>query len=580
MVPARYLAASHPGSAPLWRLWLLFFAYAAIVALVVQLVLLPHVLPGLHAGHGLLIGGDWISFHHQAVELADQVRVNGWSSWRLRPDDVSAPAGISAAIYALTVPEPWTTIPLYAGLHATAAIIVLSLVRLFLPDWRQAIWCVLPFLLYPSAMLVYTQIHKDAFAITGALCFLYGWVLVARKETWHGGFWLPAQAVLCILLGSTLAWLVRPYWVQMMQGVSVILVLLISGACILAGVRRERSRLRVLTPILTACLAVAILSPLTRGGYAAMPYQYLATQASSGAVPSTGAAATGPAGTVGLDAAAGVASQPIDPPVAPPESTAADAAGANETTGVVSAQRETTPSQVTGGSQSSQGRTSQAGGTTDVAGVPTRQLERTPEESLADSYYSQLGQPTLVIPSSLSWSTTPWLPRVLDDRLYTIATVREQARLGYGDVASAIDSDITLDSAGAVIAYLPRALLIVLLAPFPPDWFGRGSYESTTLMRRVAAGEMIGVYLALAILPCAMWYWWRRIEFWVILAFCTGMMLIYAIAIPTVGVLYRVRYGFLMTLVALAIAGGIVAWQSMCRIHPAERPLQRNVLKH
>ena len=185
-----------------------------------------------------------------------------------------------------------------------------------------------------------------------------------------------------------------------------------------------------------------------------------------------------------------------------------------------------------------------------------------------------------MIPSSLTWQPTPWIPRVLDDRLYTIATVREQARLGYGDAASAIDSDRTLDSAGAVIAYLPRALLIVVLAPFPSDWFGRGSYESTTLMRRVAAGEMIGIYLALAMLPCAMWYWRRRIEAWVILVFCTTMMLIYGIAIPTVGVLYRVRYGFLMTLVALAVAGGIVAWRAMSRGHTGERLLPRDVLRH
>ena len=259
------------------------------------------------------------------------------------------------------MPEPWTAIPLYAGLHATGAIIVLSLVRFFLPDWRQAIWCVLPFLLYPSAMLVYTQIHKDAFAITGALFFLYGWVLLARKETWQGGFWLPAWAGLCILLGATLAWLVRPYWVQMMQGVSVILALLIAGACILDGVRRDRSRIQVLTAILTAGLAVGIVSPLTRGGYAAMPYQdYLATQAISPAVPSTGAAATRSAGAVGPDEAAGAAAQATDPnrtidnedttpllsapPLAQPESTAADAADANETAGVARAQTEIAPS--------------------------------------------------------------------------------------------------------------------------------------------------------------------------------------------------------------------------------------------
>jgi hypothetical protein len=568
MALARHTARPQPGAAPLCRLWLLFFAYAAIVALLVQIVLLPYAFPGLHAGHGLLIGGDWNSFHRQAVELAGQVRADGWSAWRLRPDDLSAPAGISGAIYALTVPEPWTAIPLYAALHATAAIIVLSLVRFFLPNWRQAIWCVLPFWLYPSAMLLYTQIHKDAFSISGALLFLYGWVLLARTESWQGSFWPPLRAVLCIVTGSILAWLVRPYWVQMMQGASVILAVLIAGACIAAGLRRERPRLRLLMTILTACLAVGMVTPLTRGGYSAVTSPYLATSAVSPAVPSTDGGVTASAGAVGSNEAARVASPRLDPsrtdtgentapvqPGSPPVQAATastDAVGASQTAGVADGRRETAPLERAGDSQ----------------GAPNLQAERPPAESAADSHALQLGQPTIVILSSLAWRPTPWLPRVLDNGLFTLATVREQARLGYSDAASAIDTDVVLDSASAVIAYLPRAVLIVFLAPFPSDWFGRGSYESTTLMRRVAAGEMLGIYFALAMLPYTLWHWRRRVELWVVLVFCSSMMVIYSLAIPTVGVLYRVRYGFLMTLVALALAGCFPAWAALSpRIH-------------
>ena len=75
--------------------------------------------------------------------------------------------------------------------------------------------------------------------------------------------------------------------------------------------------------------------------------------------------------------------------------------------------------------------------------------------------------------------------------------------------------------------------------------------------RRIAALEMVGVYLALAFIPFAIWRWRRRVEIYVILAFCTGMMLFYAVSITNVGALYRFRYGFIMTVSAVGIAAGL-----------------------
>ena len=48
-----------------------------------------------------------------------------------------------------------------------------------------------------------------------------------------------------------------------------------------------------------------------------------------------------------------------------------------------------------------------------------------------------------------------------------------------------------------------------------------------------------------------------------ILSFCSGMMFMYAVTISNVGTLYRVRYGYLMTLVALGIASICAAWEAL-----------------
>ncbi len=548
---------STPASeAPPWWLWLLFFAYAAIVALLVQLVLLPHVFPGLHAGNGLLIGGDWIGFHHQAVELAEQIHREGWSAWRLRPDGLSAPAGISGAIYAFTVPEPWTAIPLYAALHATAALVVLRIVQFFVSNWRQAIWCVLPFLLYPSAMLVYTQIHKDAFSMAGALLALYGWVLLARYEVWRAGFWPPLRAVLWIVLGSALAWLVRPYWVQMMQAISVILALVLMGVSVAGRIRHEWPWSRVLATTFTVWVVVGIMTPLTRSGFTATTVPSAPSAMASTPEPLTGedvesASTTNP--PAGEDVTAASAGNPLsgeDVAAASTSDPSADQTVAPSPAGPLSSRRP-------------EGAAVRSPPPDQAASGPSGQERAVAVENIRDRQPVPFNQPMHVIQTSLAWRPTPSLPRFVDNSLFTVASVREQARLGYSDAASAIDTGVMLDSAAAMIAYLPRAVMIVFLAPFPADWLGQGSLESTTLMRRVAAGEMLGIYLALAALPYAVWHWRRRVELWVVLVFCTGMMVVYSLAIPTVGVLYRVRYGFLMTLVAVAIAGCFCAWAAV-----------------
>ena len=58
-----------------------------------------------------------------------------------------------------------------------------------------------------------------------------------------------------------------------------------------------------------------------------------------------------------------------------------------------------------------------------------------------------------------------------------------------------------------VLRYLPRALQVALLAPFPTDWWRTGSLVWTSAGRRVVAVEMLGVYPALLSLLVVAWLW-------------------------------------------------------------------------
>ena len=430
---------------PLCRLWCIFFVYTATIALMVQLILLPNVFPAWHAGDGLLIGTDCYSFHHIAVNLAKKIHAQGWSAWELRPDG-QAPAGIAGAVYALTAPKPWIVVPINAALHATATLLLLRIVQIFLPNWRKALWCVLPFLLYPSAMTWYTQNHKDGYFILGSFMFIYGWILLAQTEAWRNVWRRPLTAMFSSLLGVVLVWIVRPYGVQMMQGVGVVLSLLLTVVFVISGARGQIVWQKAIIGIFVAWAMFVVMMPLTKGGISAVA-----------------------------------------------------SASAHEK----------------------------------------------------------------VSESAFLWKKSDVVPSFLENKFYALAEVRKGFNSTYPNAGSNIDINVSFHSVWEIIVYFPRAAEIAFLSPFPSRWFKRGTRPANTMMRRISAVEMVGVYLAFIFLPYAIWHWRRRIEIWLILSFCSGMMLIYAIGICNVGTLYRVRYGYLMTLVGIGVAGIFTAWEAL-----------------
>jgi hypothetical protein len=440
-VPAALRRDAAPGPRA-WQLWLGVFAYAALVAAVLQLVVLPYVLPDLHEGDGLFAGLDSHAYHEYARQKAKEIRAVGWRAWALRPRG-HGNVGIAAAIYVLTGPRLWALIPLYAALHASAALVLLRMIEVLVRDRRAAVWAVLPFAFYPSAVVWYSQALKDGWFVLGVLLFAYGWLGLSRLESWTGRPWPAARAAVWVVAGTACVWLVRPYAVLMLHGVALVLAGLVSGVFVARGVRGSLGARRVVAAVAVAWSLVGIASQF-------------------------------------------------------PQAT----------------------------------------------GTPTEVLDREfPPGPPSD-------------PGLARWRDSAWLPGYVDRRLRELALVRDGYRLGYLGAGTNIDVEVEFRTARDVVAYLPRAATIVLLAPFPVQWVEEGVTPGGTLMRRVAAVEMLGLYAALALVPYALWRGRRRVEVYTTTLYAVGMMLIFATAITNIGVLYRLRYAFLMTLAAL----GLAAW--------------------
>ena len=125
---------------PLLSAFLVFFSYCVAASAAIQFFVLPVLLPSLHAGHGLLAGGDYPGLHDIARRMALRISQDGWSAWELMPEGQS-PAGLASIFYALTVSEPWTLIPVNAALHAMGGVIVMRLVQFLGADTISMLLC-------------------------------------------------------------------------------------------------------------------------------------------------------------------------------------------------------------------------------------------------------------------------------------------------------------------------------------------------------------------------------------------------------------------------------------------------------
>jgi hypothetical protein len=97
--------------------------------------------------------------------------------------------------------------------------------------------------------------------------------------------------------------------------------------------------------------------------------------------------------------------------------------------------------------------------------------------------------------------------------------------------------------------FLPRALQIALFAPFPSSWLSDFQF-----IRLVAMAEMVIAYPCLAGVVVLLA---RRRQTGILLAiyFCVSFMIVYGFVSANLGTLYRLRYVFLMIMMALGLLG-------------------------
>ncbi|MDO6515534.1 hypothetical protein [Neptuniibacter sp. 2_MG-2023] len=184
------------------------FFYALSISLFLQLVFLPLV-SSLHAGDGLLLGGDYSSFHRAAVFMAERLDSLGFfASFTFHPDG-QGPVSILALHYWVTgIYKPWVFLPFNAFLFSVS-VTALHFVLSQVVTKKIAVMCIIPMVFLPSSIMIFGQIHKDVFSLAGLCLIFYLWAFINELIDIS---WRSFIIVLVISFSSGfLFWLVRPY---------------------------------------------------------------------------------------------------------------------------------------------------------------------------------------------------------------------------------------------------------------------------------------------------------------------------------------------------------------------------------
>lgn len=146
-----------------------------------------------------------------------------------------------------------------------------------------------------------------------------------------------------------------------------------------------------------------------------------------------------------------------------------------------------------------------------------------------------------------SWN--PWSRIVM-----RVQSTRHRFIVRYPNEGSNVDSNVELNGTLDLLKYLPRALEIGFLSPFPMMWFSPGAKVGRG-GRLLTGLEMVGMYLCLIGVVTTLVHNRRRLEVWFLFATATAGCLALGYVVINIAALYRMRYAYFILLIILAVRG-------------------------
>ena len=135
-----------------------------------------------------------------------------------------------------------------------------------------------------------------------------------------------------------------------------------------------------------------------------------------------------------------------------------------------------------------------------------------------------------------------------------IQQVRDSFSYRYRNSGTLLDSDVEFITVADVVRYVPRAMMIGFLAPFPNKWLSAGK-EVGLAGRLLSGAEMLAAYVIDLLALFGVWRGRHRLTTWLLFCITLFGVTTLGLGLINVGALYRMRYGFFVLLIMLGMYG-------------------------
>jgi len=401
------------------------FLYSLLVALAIQFIFLPLIFTEFHSGHGLMAGFDMNSFHYQASNMAHKVDSSGWSELNI----IGSISGVAAFFYTITgIHEPYVLILFNVVVHSLSAVTIFLIIKLILNNEKSAFFGAIVFILLPTPIFWYAQMHKDGIFILGVFLFIFGWVSFLNFD-----FKGRATQILFFLLipavGNILSVTMRPYYAQVSSFI-VVIMSITSIVYIVIRVNKHNKKLLQVQVLILTTISMLMFNQF----------------------------------------------------------------------------------------------------------ITSKNLFFMHSDDVHSSQNVEF---------------------ILDSKIEDLIHRRDGYIEKHGhnsENTSNIDTERKISNFVDIVLYIPRALQIGFFAPFPRQWLENSSSMIGTFMRRVNMLEMLVYYVSF--IGALMVFIINKEKFVpaVVILYATFNIFLFTVAVPNIGTLHRLRYGYIMLIVCLGCA--------------------------
>jgi len=112
---------------------------------------------------------------------------------------------------------------------------------------------------------------------------------------------------------------------------------------------------------------------------------------------------------------------------------------------------------------------------------------------------------------------------------------------------------VYFESTRDIVEFIPSAVVIGFMSPFPRMWFQSGTYGSAG--RLLSAAETVVMYFLYLVVGVCLWRERRRLAMWLVFLTATAAIVGMGLVVVNAGALYRLRYVFWIMLIVIAAQG-------------------------